>query len=99
MRRAFAELAFTALIPCVAPGQSTVAKPAFEIADVHVSPRGDWVKNAAHRMDGPALGGDRYELRRATMLDLIRTAYTVDADKVFGGPSWLDYDRFEIVAR
>ena len=34
-----------------------------------------------------------------TMLDLIRTAYAVDADKVYGGPSWLDYDRFDVIAK
>ena len=50
-------------------------------------------------MEGPTLAGDRYQLRRATMLDLIRKAYNVDADKIFGGPSWIDYDRFEIAAK
>ncbi len=73
--------------------------PAFDIADVHTSPRADWVKNQLHRMDGGLLAGNRYEIRRATLLDLIRTAYGVDADKILGGPSWLDYDRFEIVAK
>ena len=33
------------------------------------------------------------------MLDMIRTAYNVDADKIYGGPSWLDYARFEILAK
>jgi uncharacterized protein (TIGR03435 family) len=41
----------------------------------------------------------RYELRGATMVDLIRTAYAVDADKVVGGPHWLELDRFDVVAR
>ncbi len=50
-------------------------------------------------MQGGTLAGDRYQLRRATMVDLISTAYKVDANKVFGGPSWLDYDRFEVVAK
>jgi len=93
MMRALAGMSFTIFVSAFA------ASPAFDIADVHVSPRSDWVKNAVHRMDGGVLGGDRYELHRATMLDLIRTAYNIDADKVFGGPSWLDYDRFEIIAK
>ena len=75
------------------------ARPAFEIADVHVSPRSDWVKKAANNFQGGFLNAGRYELRRATMLDLIRTAYGVDADKVYGGPSWLDYDRFDVIAK
>jgi hypothetical protein len=33
------------------------------------------------------------------MVDLIRTAYGIEADAVFGGPSWLDADRFEIIAK
>ncbi len=33
------------------------------------------------------------------MVDLIHTAYNVDAEAVFGGPSWLDSDRFEILAK
>jgi len=71
----------------------------FDIADVHVSPRSNWVKTFGHGWDGGMLAGNRYELRRATMLDLIRTAYKVDADKIFGGPSWLDYDKFEVAAK
>ncbi len=71
----------------------------FDIADVHMSPRKEWTQTPINRMDGGVLGGDRYEIRRASMLDLIRTAYSVDADKVFGGPSWLEYNRYDIVAK
>lgn len=41
----------------------------------------------------------RYEVRNATLLDLIRSAYNVDADKVWGGPAWLDYDRFDVIGK
>jgi uncharacterized protein (TIGR03435 family) len=41
----------------------------------------------------------RYELRKATMLDLIKIDYGVDADTVFGGPSWLETDRFDVIAK
>jgi uncharacterized protein (TIGR03435 family) len=40
----------------------------------------------------------RYEIRNATMVDLIRTAYTVNPENVLGGPSWLEYDRFDVAA-
>jgi len=49
------------------------------------------------RVAGPQNG--KYELRRATMVDLIRTAYGVEADKVVGGPHWLEMDRFDIIAK
>ncbi len=97
--RAIAGVSFVFFLSGAALCQPGANKPAFDIADVHVSPRADWVKNRTHTMQGGFLIGDRYELHRATMLDLIQTAYNVDADKVYGGPSWLDYDRFEIVAK
>jgi uncharacterized protein (TIGR03435 family) len=50
-------------------------------------------------MSGPILREGRYELRNATMVDLIRTAYGVDADKVLGGPNWLESTRFDVSAR
>src|SRR5438105_14779333 len=41
----------------------------------------------------------RYELHNANMVDLIRTAYGVDADKVVGGPNWVEFDRVDVIAR
>jgi uncharacterized protein (TIGR03435 family) len=50
-------------------------------------------------MQGGVLQAGRYEIRRATMLDLIKTAYGLDADTVFGGPSWLEWDRYDVIAK
>ena len=80
------------------PSQSA-DKPTFEIASVQVSPRATWAKTPPNAMQGGFLVGDRYEIHRATMLDLIHLAWQVDADKIYGGPSWLDYDKFDIVAK
>lgn len=74
-----------------APAPSTAA---FEIADVHISPPG-----AFPELSGGAMGGGRYELRGATMVDLIRIAWRVEVDRIAGGPSWLGTDRFEIIAK
>jgi uncharacterized protein (TIGR03435 family) len=92
MIRAIACLVLTAMMIPSASGQSTEPKPAFEVADVHVSPR---TTNPIFRA---GLHGERYEVHNATMLDLIRTAYSFDADKVSGGPSWLEYNRFDVTA-
>jgi uncharacterized protein (TIGR03435 family) len=43
--------------------------------------------------------GGVYELKNATMVDLIRIAYGFDPDKVLGGPSWLEMDRFDVRAK
>jgi len=51
-------------------------------------------------MSGGVLRGSRYEIRRATMVDLIRTAWGLDnSDKIQGGPNWLDLDRFDVIAK
>jgi uncharacterized protein (TIGR03435 family) len=48
---------------------------------------------------GPFFTGGRYELRQASMLDLIRMAYGVDPERVYGGPSWLGMDRFDVFGK
>lgn len=45
-----------------------------------------------------AFSRGRYELRNATVVDLVRTAWGVDADNVVGGPEWLDARRFDVIA-
>jgi uncharacterized protein (TIGR03435 family) len=87
----------TMLMNCVgwlAVGQSAEPALKFEIADVHVSAK---TVNPFVRT-GPARGG-RYEVKNATMVDLIRVAYSIDADKVLGGPNWLEMDRFDVIAK
>jgi len=70
------------------------APSAFEFADVHVSAP---VTNPIMR--GGVLRGGRFQVRTATMVDLISMAYNMESDKVLGGPSWLDWDRFDILAK
>src|SRR5580698_969482 len=74
-------------------------KPAFDLADVHVSARANWSKTVDHAMQGGYLIGDRYDIRHATLFDLIKTAYNIDAGRIYGGPSWIDYDRYDITAK
>jgi len=92
MRHALTGVGMAALLSAVTSGQSTESTPVFAVADVHASPRST---TPAMRVSSRA---GRYEIRNATMVDLIRTAYTVDADNVLGGPSWLEYDRFDVAA-
>jgi uncharacterized protein (TIGR03435 family) len=95
MIRAIAAISFLAFLADSAFGQSAETTPKFDVADVHVSPK----SNSAY-MSGGVLRGGRYEIRRATMVDLIRTAYGVDDNsKIQGGPSWLDLDRYDVIAK
>src|SRR5580704_1907860 len=94
MMRAFTCIGIAALSAGGAFPQSTESRPRFEVADVHVSPQ---TINRFTR--GGALHGGRYEFKNATMLDLVSSAYGVDADKVLGGPTWVEMDRFEVIAK
>ncbi|HWE53316.1 MAG TPA: TIGR03435 family protein, partial [Bryobacteraceae bacterium] len=68
--------------------------PEAVIADVHASAK---TANSYPR-SMPARGG-RYEVKTASMVDMIRMAYGFPADKILGGPSWLEMDRFDVIAK
>lgn len=72
--------------------QASEVAPKFETADIHVSAQ----STVLAMRSGFSRG--RYEVRIATMVDLIRTAWGVDAENVVGGPEWLDADRFDVIA-
>jgi hypothetical protein len=50
MMRSAPSLGLIALVSMFA-ADAALCQPSFDIADVHVSPRGDWVKNQTHPMD------------------------------------------------
>ncbi len=85
---------FFSLAACLGFGQTPESADKFEAADVHASPK---AQNQNFRT--PAAANGRYTVRYATMVDLIRTSYGVEADKVLGGPSWLEMRKFDIVAK
>jgi uncharacterized protein (TIGR03435 family) len=93
MMRAFAAISLAALLFTVASGQSASPQQAFEVADVHLSPRSN---NLFQRI---MFRGGRYEIRNATIVDLIGRAYGIDTDKVAGGPNWVEFDRFDVIAK
>ena len=66
----------------------------FEAADVHLSP-----PTVLRIMSFGTLHGTRYEFKGATMSDLVSRAYGLDSDKVLGGPSWMELDRYDIIAK
>src|SRR5579872_5343616 len=67
----------------------------FDIADIHSSP-----PRRFPFFDGGFLVNGRYLLRQATLADLIATAYgQKDSTYVNGGPSWLEWDRWDVIAK
>jgi uncharacterized protein (TIGR03435 family) len=91
MRAAFA---LFVLLSASSLAQTPTVSKSFVIADVHTSPF-----TAYPFMHGNSIQGDRYFLTQATMIDLIATAYGVDAANVQGGPTWIERDRYDIRAK
>jgi uncharacterized protein (TIGR03435 family) len=85
MARAFA------YISCAALFSGAVFAQSFGSVDIRVSS-----PNTAPRMRLGFSGG-RYAIRNATLVDIIRTAWNVDADNILGGPEWLDASRFDVI--
>jgi uncharacterized protein (TIGR03435 family) len=99
MRRVFEVLGIVTLVSGTAFAQSPPAAGAarFDAADIHIRAHSN---NPAPFMSGGVLRGGRYDLRNATMLELIATAYGItDNDTIVGGPTWLERDRFDIAAK
>ena len=71
-------------------------RPQFDLADVHAAVNRNAVPPGT--IQGNVVRNGLYRIQ-ATMADLIRTAYSIDAENVLGGPSWLEWDRFDIVAK
>ena len=63
----------------------------FTAADVHSSKSDGGFRSSL-------LPGGRYQIRNATLVNLIHTAWGIDRETVYGGPSWLDNDRFDVIA-
>jgi uncharacterized protein (TIGR03435 family) len=45
---------------------------------------------------GGYISAGRADFRGVTLLKLITKAYSINRDKVIGGPNWLDTDRFDM---
>jgi uncharacterized protein (TIGR03435 family) len=69
----------------------------FEAVAVHSSAPATSLRD--NFIQGPFVGGGRFEIRKATILDLIRLGWSIQTDKIVGGPPWIDSDRFDILAK
>lgn len=95
MVRAFKRIIVFVSFVGAAFGQTT-RRPEFDIANIQASAP---ATNPDTFASGGLLLSGRYDLRRATMLDLIGTAWGVNAEKIVGGPNWLGFDRFDLSAK
>jgi uncharacterized protein (TIGR03435 family) len=93
MRLMLTALPVAVLFPAAAFGQSPKSQPSFDAVDVHASNSTDqWVSIGV-------LPDGHVRSHNASLRMLIVAAYGVDADRVTGGPIWLDSEHFDIDAR
>jgi uncharacterized protein (TIGR03435 family) len=45
------------------------------------------------------IGEQRFDMRDATMLDMITLAYKRENDAIIGGPTWIDFDHFDVIGK
>lgn len=87
----FASATLLAILPALAQ------QPKFELADVHISKTAYWF--AQQNPGGGVIRDGLYIYRDATMLHLIQAAYGVTEDTIGSGPSWLQSDLFDVIAK
>lgn len=66
--------------------------PSFEVATIKPSAPDE-------RRRGFHVAGDEFQTANTSLMDLIRFAYGVQSTQVIGGPSWIETDRFNILAK
>jgi uncharacterized protein (TIGR03435 family) len=89
MTRIIAIIAVTVCTVCIAAAQS--AAPQFEVASVkpvNSGPQGVW-NEGSH---------ERVRMLNMTLKSIVAQAYGIKDHDVFG-PGWIDYERFEIIAK
>src|SRR5581483_1614726 len=94
LMRVCALLSIAAGLSVAAFGQKSDSGPAFEIAEIKTPP-----KVTRPQVRGPFYTAGRYEIHYGSLLDLISIAWGLEPESIYGGPSWLEMDRFDITAK
>ena len=63
------------------------------IVDVHPAP---YRSSIYYRTN---IGNQRFDMRDATLLDMIAVGFNRQDQAIVGGPTWIDFDRFDVVAK
>jgi uncharacterized protein (TIGR03435 family) len=63
------------------------------VVDVHPSPYRGTIYYRTN------IGNQRFDMRDASILDLISLAYDRENGAIVGGPTWIAFDRFDVIAK
>jgi uncharacterized protein (TIGR03435 family) len=84
--------AFAIFVPVMVCAQ-TAAPPAFEVAEVKVN------KSGSDDSSGQILASGQLSFRHVSMKELVEFAWRLEDYNLAGGPSWLDSDYFDVIAK
>jgi uncharacterized protein (TIGR03435 family) len=93
---------FPSLLLAQTSGTAPAAKDAPTTAAAAAGPVVADIKPAPYRAKiyySQNLGHHRFDMRDATILDLIAFAYDRRDDTILGGPTWIELDRFDVAAK
>ena len=97
MRHALSAVGVLLALSTTGSAQTAAGGPKFDAAEVHLRVHS---ASGSPGASGGVLRGGRYDLRNATMVDLIAMAYSINnPEMIVGGPNWLERDRFDIAAK
>jgi uncharacterized protein (TIGR03435 family) len=71
------------------------------IVDVHPSPylsTNYYAYRSTYYYNSINIGDQRFDMRDATILEILSLAYDREDDAILGGPPWIDFNRFDIAA-
>jgi uncharacterized protein (TIGR03435 family) len=91
MRLILASVGVASVVTTLA-GQ-TIESPRFEVASVKTN------KSGGLTQAGARPEGDHVTATNATLRQLIQAAYNIGTDSLIGGPSWINRDRFDLIAK
>src|SRR6516165_11144822 len=100
MSRTIAGTVLAACLCSLVRAQPAAAKLEFEVASIKPATLPGRGPIRLGQRGGPGSGDPgRVTYTFSTMLDLLADAYSVKRNQISGGPTWLDSERFDIVAK
>jgi len=98
-KRKLAPAALAVALSTLTFAQSPQPMPSFEAADIHVSAKDPNPNPPNLQFISGFLRGGPYQILNGTMVDWISLAYGIPADRILGGPSWVEVNRFDLLAK
>ena len=87
--------------PVTAKDQAPPGSAGPLIVDVHPSPylsTNYYAYRSTYYYNSINIGDQRFDMRDATLLEMLALAYNREDDAILGGPSWIDFNRFDVSA-